>query len=269
MKRYIFYIIISILSLGAAAQAATPKAGYETKTMECGTLFTIEATPIEGYRFVSWDDGSTDSIRVMEAHENAVYIAFFASKCAEWANWPVIVLYDWLLMLDVKTINSTGYFFDEKDVTWYRVVGEQDSIEAEIKDDEVVGTGYYLTLEQSFKNTGDYYAEVDISASGIAYVCHDVMRSVLVHYAGTEPEHVVQLWPNMAMQGGTMKLVGLDPDEETQISVYSTEGHLMESFTVTGESTWLLRAGAVGGCYHVHVSSPSVETVLKYVVYAK
>jgi len=268
MKRYIFYIILSTLSLGAAAQAATPRGEVKT-TMECGTLFTMKASPAEGYHFVGWSDGSTDSIRLMDAHEDAMYIAYFASNCAEWANWPVIALYDWLLMLDVKTINDGGYFFDEKDVTWYRVKGEQDMPEDEIKDDLVMGTGYYLTLERSFKNTGDYYAEVNIAATGIAYVCKDVMRSVLVHYAGSEPEHMVQLWPNMAKQGGTMKLVGLDPDEETQISVYSTGGHLVESFTVTGETTWLLRAGAVGGCYHVHVSSPSVETVLKYVVYAK
>ena len=271
MKRYFFYIILSTLGLGAAAQAAP--VGPVTKSVECGTWFTLSAKPEEGYHFLEWSDGNTDSVRTLEATEDAVYIAFFGANCGEWANWPVVALYDWLIMLNVDSINKLGYFFKEEDVTWYHVVDTIDLPEDTLRDDEVVGKGYYLTLGKDLKYTGDYYAEVDISASGIAYVCRDVMRSVLISYASEEEEEPddedVQLLPNMTRRGGQMKLVGLRPDEETQVTVFSAAGHLVESFTIHGEPSYLLQAGNVSGCYFVQINSASVETVLKYVVYDK
>lgn len=268
MKRYILYIVLSTFGLGVAAQAASPRGGV---VLDCGTLFTLSANANEGYHFVEWSDGSTEQVRIMEASEDAVFIAYFASNCGEWANWPVVTLYDWLIMLNVDSINRMGYFFKEEDVSWYRIEGEIDLPEDTTKDDELVSKGYYLTLGKDLKNTGDYYAEVDIAASGVAYVCRDVMRSVVIHYAAEEEEDepAVELWPNMATRGEMMKLVGLNPAEETRITVYSATGHLVESFTTSGEVNYMLQAGIVGGCYFVHISSPSKETVLKYVVYDK
>ncbi len=42
-----------------------------------GTLATITATPNEGYRFVSWNDGNTDNPRTITVTEDATYIASF------------------------------------------------------------------------------------------------------------------------------------------------------------------------------------------------
>lgn len=265
MKRYILYIILCSLTLGVTAQAA-PKNGV---TVDCGTWYTLSAQPYEDYHFVEWNDGSKDSVRYIEATANASYIAFFASNCAEWANWPVVALYDWLLMLNITEINAKGYFFKPNNVTWYRVIGEPDSPTDERKDDEVVGHGFYLTLAKNFWGTGDYYAVVDVSVNATAQLCTDVMRSVIVHYAGTPHRQQLALLPNATTLGGQIKLVGLDPSEQTTIQVYSSAGQLMDTFTSTDEAEYMLTAAGVSGCFYVRVSSPTIETVLKYLVFAK
>ena len=265
MKRYILYIILSTFSLGVMAQA-NPAGGVR---MDCGTWLTLSAQAYEDYHFVEWNDGVTDSVRQVEVTQDATYIAYFAANCAEWANWPVVALYDWLLMLNITEINAKGYFFGPDDVKWYRVVGEPDKPSDSAKDDETVGHGFYLTLAKNFKGTGDYYAEVDVSVNSAAQLCTDVMRSVIVHYSGTPNNQQLCLLPNSTTLGGQMKLVGLDPNEETTIQVFSSTGHLVDTFISTGETTFMLRAAGVSGCYHVRVSSPTIETVLKYLVYAK
>ena len=77
------------------------------------------------------------------------------------------------------------------------------------------------------------------------------------------------LLPNVVTLGGTMTLKGLNEDEQTIIRVYSSTGHLMAQYTSVGEAKYILDAAGVSGCYFVHVSSPSVESILRYVVYAK
>ncbi len=44
---------------------------------EFGTEVTITATPNQGYRFVSWNDGNTDNPRTITVTEDATYIASF------------------------------------------------------------------------------------------------------------------------------------------------------------------------------------------------
>ena len=44
---------------------------------EVGTEITITATPNQGYRFVSWNDGNTDNPRTITVTEDATYIASF------------------------------------------------------------------------------------------------------------------------------------------------------------------------------------------------
>ena len=264
MKR-ILYIALCLLSLGGMARAI-PSGGA---SIECGTWLELSAHAQEDYHFVEWSDGNTDSLRQIEVTGDATYIAYFAANCAEWANWPVVALYDWLLMLNIKEINARGYYFNPQDVTWYRVVGEPDLPTDDSKDDEYVCSGYYLTLAQNLRGTGDYYAMVDVSVNASAQLCTDVMRSVLIHYAGTPGQQQLCLLPNATSLGGQIKLVGLDPTEQATICVYSSTGQLLDNLTTIGEPYYMLRAASISGCYYVHVCSPTIDTVLKYIVYAK
>ena len=253
--------------LGLRAMAQTIPSGGAA--VECGTWLQLTATPREDFHFVEWSDGNTDSLRLIEVTADATYIAYFAANCTELPNLPVVALYDWLIMLNIKEIHQMGYYFNPTDVTWYRVVGEPDDPNGLVGDDEQVTTGYYLTLAQDLRGTGDYYAQIDIAITSSVELCSDVLRSVLVHYAGTEANPAIRLLPNATTLGGQMKLIGLNPEEETNVQIYSSAGQLMETFHTTGEPVYMLQAASVSGCYHVHVTSPTVDTVLKYVVYAK
>ena len=263
MKRLV-NTILCVLCLGIAAQAA-PVGG---STYDCGTWLQLSATPYDGYHFVEWSDGNKDSLRHVEVTGHATYIAFFAETC-ENPSLPVVALYDWLIMLNMREIQDLGYSFNPTDVTWYRVVGEPDDLNGNPADDQKVCNGFYLTLAKNLKGTGDYYAKVNNVANPSAQLCSDVLRSVLVHFSGSPRSNDIRLLPNATGYGGIIKVVGLDPTEETTMYVYSSTGQLMDTFTSTDELTFQLQAAGVSGCYYVRVVSPTVDTVLKYVVFAK
>ena len=65
-------IVITVTS--ANESMGTVSGGGE---YEFGTEVTITATPNQGYRFVSWNDGNTDNPRTITVTEDATYIATF------------------------------------------------------------------------------------------------------------------------------------------------------------------------------------------------
>lgn len=146
----------------------------------------MSATPLDGYAFVQWSDGDARPERLVQVSADEHYIAYFAPLCGEHAAWPVVELYDWVIMLNLTQINAMGFFPSPLATRWYRVVGQPDAIDADFRDDELVATGYYLTIEQNLRGTGDYYAECDVSDSR-ATLCSGIMRSVLVHYSSSRP----------------------------------------------------------------------------------
>ena len=239
----------------------------EAHRVACGSWIEIAAHPLYDYHFVEWNDGNQDSIRQIQVHENATYIAYFAANCEEYANWPIISLYDWLLMVNVRAINEMGYYFAPENVNWYRVVGEPDDMHNQfLMDDQLVEeNNYYLTLDKSLKGTGTYYAVIDASDSQ-GMLCDGLMRSVLVSYAGSKQAAQVALFPTSITTGQTMQLKGLVPEEDSHIYIYSTTGQLMHQFVSQGKTTIPLEAGHIAGCYQVIVKSPSVTQTLRYIV---
>lgn len=82
MKKLLFFVAM-FCSIAMTAKAAT-------ETCDCGSLVKITATPKEGYHFVQWSDGNTDSTRVVEVNENLKkYVATFAPNLYEisFKNW--------------------------------------------------------------------------------------------------------------------------------------------------------------------------------------
>lgn len=233
----------------------------------CGSWIEIAAHPLEDHHFLKWSDGDTDSVRQIQVHENATFIAYFAANCEEYANWSIISLYDWLLMVDVRSINEMGYYFTPANVTWYRIVGEPDDLHNNFPQDDqcIMKNSYYLTLDKSLKGTGSYYAVIDVSDSQ-GMLCDGLMRSIIISYSGSKQPAQVKLIPNAVVTGQTMQLKGLNPNEESEIFIYSTTGKLINYFTSIGESTILLNASHVSGCFQVLVKSPSIHQTLRYIV---
>jgi len=251
-----------MVCVSALAKQSAPR----TTLAECGSWIQLTATPFEDYHFVEWNDHNTDSVRLIQVSEDARYIAFFAANCEEYANWPVVALYDWLLMINVREINKMGYYFSPANVSWYRVVGEPDDMHNTFpQDDQFVSSGFYLTLDKNLKGSGDYYAVVDV-ADAQGMLCDGLMRSVIIQYSGSSAPQKVALLPNITPANEQIRLIGLDPNVETQVRVFSSTGRLVEQFSTTGVDTYFLQAASVAGCYQVQVQSQEGCYTLRYIV---
>lgn len=256
------YRLIIILSLICGAVLADST--VTTMQVACDTRIELRCTPYPDYHFVQWSDGETDSVRIIQVNGDATYIAYIAPNCEEYADLPVLALYDWLIMLDVRSVHNMGYEFNEGDVKWYRVVSEPDKLTDDYyQDDEYVCTGYYLTLNKNLKGTGDYYAVVDVRGSRNT-LCSGLMRSVVVQYSN--PERRLSLAPNRVYPSQQMKLTGLNPLHETTISVFDMVGKLISTQTSVGQAIYYLEAVGIIGCYNVVVSSPEGAETLRYIV---
>ena len=254
------YCILLALSIVLTGRAASIEA-------LCGEWYELRATPMEDWHFDHWSDGDTSAVRQVEVLGDAHYIAFFAPNCGDYPALPVVALYDRLIMLDMRTINAKGYFFGEDDVTWYRVRGAPDKLtDGASADDERMGTGYYLTIVQSFLGTGDYYAAVDVSGSPSGLLCTGLMRSELVHYTSSAAPPAPFLEPTMVRPSEPQRLLQLNPDHPTTVTVYDIAGHRLQTLSADGVERMSLQAEGVAGCYQVVVQNGDQRTVLRYIV---
>lgn len=152
--------------------------------VRCGTWIELTATSIQGYHFSHWSDNNTDSIRQVEVLGNATYIAFFAEDCV--SSIPVTTRYNWILMIHRKAIKELGFDPTEKQVKWFRVVGEPDDLDDSSSwDDEYLTSGYSFTIDANLQGTGLYYAVMDVSTSNGIF-CHDLVRSEIIQYCSVE-----------------------------------------------------------------------------------
>lgn len=154
--RHIVNLLLStfLLLCGTSAWAQTQVDG-----LHCGDIVVITATPEDGSRFVRWSDGNTDNPREIEIGEdgNVDVHAIFEEVCAPQTIIQLVDLYDQLMMVNVEDLHQQGYQPQEKDVSWYRIVGEQDIIS--YPDDDIpVHQGYYVNKQNL--SSGEYYAQI-------------------------------------------------------------------------------------------------------------
>lgn len=262
--RRIGFLIVFLLTI------AVTSANEVTRIVECGDQITISAHPIHGYHFLRWDDGSTDSLRTIEIYQEATYTAFFAPNCGDYAALPIVSRYDWILMLNVRQIvQDMHYTLSPDRVRWYRVVGNPDSvddIDTTDPKDTYLGEGYSFTLDKNLQQTGIYYGVVDlIEEEGLE--CHGLSRTELISFLSTEPlQRQVRMLPNATHPGGSLHLVGLNPNLSTIIRIYSITGQLLMDHYTTGTEEYLLTAYPNTGVYEVQVLSEEDNVVLRYLV---
>ena len=257
MRRRLLYILFLALSVPMMANE-----------VPCGTWLELRATAMEGWHFAHWNDGDTSAVRQVEVTADANYVAFFAPDCEDYPVLPVVALYDWLLMLDMKTIESWGYFFSEQDVTWYRVRGVADEPGDDVSgDDEKMGTGFYLTIDRSFVGTGDYYAVADMSSKATGERCTDFMRSQIVNYASSSaPKSAPILEPTIVRPNETQRILRLNPNYPTTVTIYDMSGHRLQTLSADGVERMSLQAEGVDGCYQILVQNGDECHVLRYIV---
>ena len=162
-----------------------------------------------------------------------------------------------LLMVNLKTINATtSWNLDAvtgaQYVKWYQVADPEDV---------QVGEGYYLTKEDGEPFVGEYYAIISIPSDNecglLGYTNHLVCEA---------PAAAPMLMPSMARPEETITIYNLDPMKETIIRVYTTEGLMVSSYTVSGQDTFQITANAENGFYLVELNSEDMKSTLRYIV---
>ena len=162
-----------------------------------------------------------------------------------------------LLMVNLNTINATtSWNLDAvtgaQYVKWYQVADPEDV---------QVGKGYYLTKEDGEPFVGEYYAIISIPSDNecglLGYTNHLVCEA---------PAAAPMLMPSMARPEETITIYNLDPMKETIIRVYTTEGLMVSSYTVSGQDTFQITANAENGFYLVELNSEDMKSTLRYIV---
>lgn len=167
MKRcyYILLLLISCLSTIRAEEVV--RSG-----LHCGQIVRITATPDKGYRFVEWSDGESTNPRLIEVTEAMSVEAIFEPICGAKYIVPVVRLYDQILLVDKHSLDSLGYAIIDRDVHWYRIVGDADDIIDSEGNDVLQATGYYIN--ESTIPAGHYYVQINVGKDDD---CPETLRS--------------------------------------------------------------------------------------------
>ena len=167
---------------------------------------------------------------------------------------------DRLLMIDRRDINENmpGWRLEEDEtdlVQWYKESTPKDIF---------LGYGFYFTkADGSVLDAGTYYATVELPASEGAK-CG--ARGETNHYVVKGANNAPALMPSLARPGEDIRVVNLNPEEQTTIRVYTTEGLNKGSYTVRGEESFTIKAGYEHGFYLVEIVSENDKSTLRYIV---
>ena len=172
-----------------------------------------------------------------------------------------------LLMINRLDINEkTGWDLDSlgantvaTEVKWWRMESLTDP------NPQQVGVGYYLTNEQNPNAplVGIYYATIELPSKtggcGVAGRTKNLICTAPVNAAPV-------LMPSLARPGEEVRVLNLNPSQQTTIRVYTTEGLIQGTYTVNGEESFVIKAAVEHGFYLVELTSDSMRTTLRYIV---
>ena len=160
-----------------------------------------------------------------------------------------------LLTVDVKYIKETfGWEIAADEVTWYLENGAND-IEQ--------GKGFYLTTEDGEPlPAGQYYARINYQGKTDGE-CDVVLQTIVLV---VETQVGPSLAPTVANPNELIRLLNLDANTTSTISIYSSTGQQLESFQIKDANETSFKAAHVAGYYIVEVLTESGKVSLRYVV---
>ena len=157
-------------------------------------------------------------------------------------------------------IENTGWqldsIYDEHGpvkVYWYKTDGTTDT---------KVGEGYFYNLPNGDPLVGTFYATVEIPAIGGCGYKGETQKLVCGVLSSAAPA----LIPNLVRGGEEIRVVNLDPEQETTIRIYTTEGLVKENYTVSGQETFTIKAAGEHGFYLVELRNEDIHSTLRYIV---
>ena len=182
-------------------------------------------------------------------------------------NVPAVSKYgDRIIVIDLRYIDDNfGWAVEENDVTWYRVVGSLDDYADPnaVMDDEVLGHGYYYSLEDGNPlPEGLYYARIvhdPVSAAD----CAGILQTNLLNVVSLKS--APKLVPNITEPAELIRLMNLDPSVVSNITVYTATGEVLNTYQVKDEEM-TFNAAHMAGYYIVEIQTESGKISLRYVV---
>lgn len=162
MKRSAFILLLLLPLLSVRAQEAVKD------TFDCGERVQIAATPLPGYRFVSWSDGDTARVRWVDVDGPIELTAHFEVICSEGVV-PVVIINDWIAAVNRREMMDKGLIaesYPEDKVRWYR---------NGVPNPVAYGFSLLINTEDHLRN---YYVELDIDEQVAKknFFCSPTMR---------------------------------------------------------------------------------------------
>ena len=74
------------------------------------------------------------------------------------------------------------------------------------------------------------------------------------------------LMPSMAKPEETITVYNLNPEIETTIRIYTTDGQILRTYTTSGQNTFQMKANADNGFYLVELTGENMKSTLRYIV---
>ncbi|MCQ2227169.1 MAG: leucine-rich repeat protein [Bacteroidales bacterium] len=230
-----------------------------------GDKVTVTVTP-DKYHILSDIEVSSGEVEMSDDRQsatitmdadNVIVSATFEKHCDYYQYAPSAVLYDWVLLVDKTEFAKLGYDIDDTNVTWYRIVGEQDDPcdDFDVEDDEVAGQGLYLTSETSLLGSGNYYAVIEVDG--------ERFRTKTFFYE-SNGQNKVMLVPTRASRRQTLRISGLK--DVADVMVYDMTGNLVRVLKTDGNETYNIEAEDNSGMYIVRIVSENKEWSIKYLV---
>ena len=155
-----------------------------------------------------------------------------------------------LLVLNLTAINERypGFQVEENAVAWYQVGANGDTF---------LGNGFYYTKDNGEPLNGQFYA------LPVGFECHEV-PTIILNCNGVAAAPM--LVPNVVTPSEAIRLINLDPEQVSNISVYSTTGELVAQFSASNTAEISFEAAQIAGYYIVEVQTEVEKISLRYVV---
>jgi len=259
-------VTLPVVISGAKPDTVTPSAA-EGGNPQCNVYVwkqTNKAYNKTGYYndTIRTKDGACDSIIMTLDLQINTPAVFELDAVAMYGNR--------LLMINRNTINQkTGWNLEDldalgvnKDVVWYRAENMAD-VNPKVYPTK---TGYYVVNNDNLGAPlqGIFWAVITVPAT-VAGSCPQMgytKKLDCTKVVGGAPAII----PNLVRPGEQMRIVNLDPEQETTIRVFTTEGLIQHSYVVSGEESFVINAANEHGFYLVELRNGEFQSTLRYIV---
>ena len=242
---------------------------------ECDTLHNIARDTVykDECNFFKWD--ANDSLYVLptEANPDSVVkpgytawgdsIVYLSLKLTNPATMDLIAIAKYgnrLLLINRHDFLKKGFETEPiyapggaVKVEWFNA-----------KDPEhPVAEGYSYNNPDGSPLVGTFYAVITVTTDAD---CGFYGRTQDLVLGATASGVAPALAPSIVMPGEDIKVTNLDPEKETLIRIYTTEGLIQHTYNVRGQETFTIKAANAHGFYLVELLTGDEKSTLRYIV---